>query len=373
MPGGKASRVTTALVEGAYESAFEPHPFASLLPRLAVAIGADTAHLALWSPELDSGELAVSHEMPDHLIRCYRDHFWKTDNWRIAVEKSVPIGRAVAGHTIVPYRDLLASEMYNDALKAYGLFDTCCGRLFAHGRSGAAISLLRGPGRPFYGRHEVARLSAVLPHMAQAFALRIRFDGMAGQHQAFDAMIDGLTGGALMLDAKGRIVHATAKARALLAALEPPLYVAAGGRLRSRDPVLDRRLESVFAASESRLLGPVILDLPAGARLGVTPSALARPLNALTGVAFLAVVETRNGAPRTAAGRVAREFRLTPAEARLLDRIVAGDSVAHAAEALEISVNTARFQLKQILHKTGMHRQIDLLRLCLGMSVSRGA
>lgn len=78
-----------------------------------------------------------------------------------------------------------------------------------------------------------------------------------------------------------------------------------------------------------------------------------------------------DGDTRTRAGvrRVARDFGLTPAETRLLQCLVAGDRVADAATALGISVYTARYQLKRVLRKTGMHRQIDLLRLCLGLNL----
>jgi DNA-binding CsgD family transcriptional regulator len=46
-------------------------------------------------------------------------------------------------------------------------------------------------------------------------------------------------------------------------------------------------------------------------------------------------------------------------------RLIEGDSVARAAQALGISVNTARTQLKSVFAKTGCNRQSDLIRVVL--------
>jgi len=56
-------------------------------------------------------------------------------------------------------------------------------------------------------------------------------------------------------------------------------------------------------------------------------------------------------------------FGLTPAEARLVSRLVAGDDLARAASMLDVSTNTARTQLKAAFAKTETHRQSDLVAL----------
>ena len=54
-------------------------------------------------------------------------------------------------------------------------------------------------------------------------------------------------------------------------------------------------------------------------------------------------------------------FGLTPAEARLVLRIVAGDSLRSSAAALGIGYETARTTLKSVFHKTGTRRQAELV------------
>jgi DNA-binding CsgD family transcriptional regulator len=54
------------------------------------------------------------------------------------------------------------------------------------------------------------------------------------------------------------------------------------------------------------------------------------------------------------------KFGLTPAEARLVLRLVAGDSLRSSAAALGIGYETARTTLKIVFRKTGTCRQAEL-------------
>ena len=56
-------------------------------------------------------------------------------------------------------------------------------------------------------------------------------------------------------------------------------------------------------------------------------------------------------------------FRLTAAEARLVSRLISGDSTGNAAAHLNISVHTVRNQLKSVFQKTGQRTQAQLLSL----------
>lgn len=55
------------------------------------------------------------------------------------------------------------------------------------------------------------------------------------------------------------------------------------------------------------------------------------------------------------------EFGLTPAEARLVLRLVAGDLLRSSAKALSIGYETARTTLKSIFQKTATRRQAELM------------
>jgi DNA-binding CsgD family transcriptional regulator len=62
-----------------------------------------------------------------------------------------------------------------------------------------------------------------------------------------------------------------------------------------------------------------------------------------------------------------RLYSLSPAEARCAVSLGEG-TLGSAAADLEVSVDTAKSQLKQIYAKTGCHSRADLTRLLLSLS-----
>ena len=54
-------------------------------------------------------------------------------------------------------------------------------------------------------------------------------------------------------------------------------------------------------------------------------------------------------------------FNLTPAEARLVVRLIAGESLRPCAKALGIKYETVRTHLKSVFQKTRTHRQAELV------------
>lgn len=65
-------------------------------------------------------------------------------------------------------------------------------------------------------------------------------------------------------------------------------------------------------------------------------------------------------------------YHLTATEARLTRAIVAGTTLAEAAGAQRIRLETARSYLKQIFAKTGTHRQAELVRVMLSAILRAG-
>jgi DNA-binding CsgD family transcriptional regulator len=67
--------------------------------------------------------------------------------------------------------------------------------------------------------------------------------------------------------------------------------------------------------------------------------------------------------PELPESRLMLLFGLTPAEARLAARLGTGATLEEAAEALQVSLGTARNQLKAVFAKTQTNRQAELIAL----------
>ncbi|MEQ8493551.1 MAG: helix-turn-helix transcriptional regulator, partial [Gammaproteobacteria bacterium] len=170
--------------------------------------------------------------------------------------------------------------------------------------------------------------------------------------------------GVVVLDAAMRVVHANARAQALITA--GTAVMLQDGHLQAVDaPTHERLRQHVQAASDAAGSEYAeLLELGRGTReaavIGVITSGAgvhsfeAQPLVVL----FLFDLGHRQTLSATVLQRV---FGLTRSESRLVQTLVGGCSLEDGAQALGISVNTARTHLKHIFHKTGARRQSELI------------
>jgi DNA-binding CsgD family transcriptional regulator len=65
---------------------------------------------------------------------------------------------------------------------------------------------------------------------------------------------------------------------------------------------------------------------------------------------------------------IAKAYKLTPTELRILLAIAEIGGVSEVAEAFGVSETTIKFHLKNLFDKTGARRQTDLVRLLAGFA-----
>ena len=189
-------------------------------------------------------------------------------------------------------------------------------------------------------------------------------------------MLDGIAAGMFLIDGNGRIVHANAAGRALLAAGE--VLRAAGDRLAAVDTQADQSLLDIFTAAGSgdAAVGTKGIAVPLTARDGAHHVAHVLPLTSgarrRAGAAYAAVaaVFVHKAALTTPSPPevIAKTFSLTPSELRVLLAIVEIGGVPETATALGIAETTVKFHLRRLFEKTGAKRQADLVKLVAGFA-----
>jgi DNA-binding CsgD family transcriptional regulator len=192
------------------------------------------------------------------------------------------------------------------------------------------------------------------------------------QRDAFAAFIESAGCGAFLVDARGRVVHATDKARNLLDAPDGPLRIERT-RLRARGAAPDRRLQLLFG-SNGTVAWPFersVIDLPPAHCLRIAAVRYAGGLLVAAHAAFVIIVEPIERSPRDAAEAAALRYGLTPAETELVRELVAGCTLSDAATTLGRSLNTVRNQLQAIFAKSDTHRQSELVARVLTLPRER--
>jgi DNA-binding CsgD family transcriptional regulator len=185
---------------------------------------------------------------------------------------------------------------------------------------------------------------------------------------------------ALLLDESGTITGANALAERLLGSdLDVRACQLVASNRASNDLLQDllRTALKRMPLSYSMLLPPILIQRREGRPIvvQVLPAAgLAGALGEGTrAILLLTDLETQ---PQLPESRLMLLFGLTPAEARLAARLGTGETLEAAASALQVSLGTARNQLKAVFAKTQTNRQAELIALLcrtsdLAVSTSR--
>lgn len=178
------------------------------------------------------------------------------------------------------------------------------------------------------------------------------------------------------VDAKGRVLWASAET--LEALKDHDALTISAGVLRARRPAWDKVLRQRIAqvSRKVHIFGSGFKGPDESDRIRY-PTVLGE---ADDGAVMICTVQVRNGAVAVSfdtgtrmAERVAGAaeiYNLSPAQRKLAERLVAGDSLVDAAQGLGITINTARTHLSRIYDKTGVNAHAPLVRVLLSVAAA---
>jgi DNA-binding CsgD family transcriptional regulator len=187
--------------------------------------------------------------------------------------------------------------------------------------------------------------------------------------------LDGLGAGLFLVDATGRIVHANLSGHALLQ--ERTILRTVAGTLVACEADAARALKESFAmAGDGAACGSRGTVIPLSTRDGghyvACVLALASGGLRRTGARHAAVsavfVHKARLEGSFAQDAIARLYKLTPSEARVLLAIVEVGGVPETAQALGLAEATVKTHLHRLFGKTGATRQADLVKLVASFS-----
>lgn len=220
------------------------------------------------------------------------------------------------------------------------------------------------------------RMHAVVPHLRRAMQLGRMVDLKTSEAATFADTLDGLSAGIGLIDADGGIVHANASFRALLATGDALSDV--GGRLIAADAAADQALRDAFAAagrgSAATSGRGMALPLMAGdggihvAHLLPLTCGTRRPAGMASAAVAALIVHKTELPPLSHPEMLARHYRLTATELRVLLAIVDVGGVPDVAAKLGIAYSTAKTHLSNLFEKTGTRRQADLVKIVAGFA-----
>lgn len=254
-------------------------------------------------------------------------------------------------------------------------------RYFAYGQTdpqapvGAVIVLHRPRRQGHITANETDRFEQLLEHFERAVQVEHRMGKALAPEVAALDFLDRNPTGIVILDGLGRTVLANRAARAM-AEQGDSFRLSRDGiaALRPQDDAALGRLIGAAArfGADGGLAGGGAMKLPRrnGKRdYAAIVKPLARRDSILSSLmpAVCILLTDPDAAASHSAAMLRQVYGITPAEQRLVERLIGGDTPEQAAGALGVGLPTVRSQLASLFRKTETSRQPELLRLLVSL------
>jgi DNA-binding CsgD family transcriptional regulator len=366
----ETERLST-LIGDIYDAAIDPALWGRVLGTTRMFVGGWAAALS-WKDVV--GKTGINyHEdgsQDPSFRKLYFDKYVKMDPFTTS-QYFAEIGEPIATADMIPYEEFLESRLYKEWVRPQGLVDAAVTALDKSATSFAFFVVFRHERDGLVDDEMKRRLRLVVPHIRRAVLIGKVIDIQKAEAASFADTLDGISAGMFLVDATGRIVHANAAGHVLLKGA--CVLRAEGGRLMVNDPQAHQTLTETFAtaANGDAAIGIKGVAVPLVARdegsyvahvLPLTSGARRQAGMNYAAAAALFVHKAALDTPSPPEA-IAKAYKLTPTELRVLLAIVEVGGVPQVAEALGIAETTVKTHLGHIYEKTGSSRQADLVKL----------
>jgi DNA-binding CsgD family transcriptional regulator len=359
----------STLIGEIYDAALDPALWPDVLAEIAAYVGGKAAGLLSKDSISKVGNAHYQFGVDDHYLRLYEETYWRFDPLTPLLFFAVE--QVTATSDVMPYPEFRETRFYREWVQPQGWIDAANVVLEKSVTSCAILSVIRSEKQGIVDDEMRRRMQLVVPHVRRAVLIGRIIDLKTFEAATLAQALDALSTAMFLVDSSGLIVHANAAGHAMLAAGD---FLRAGsGRLIANDAEADRTLRDVFLAAElgDVAVGTTGISVPLLARDGEQLVAHALPLTSGarrdTGQTYKAAAAlfvhkaSLDTAPPPEL--IAKAYKLTPTELRILLAIVQVGGVPDVSEALGIAESTVKSHLKSLYRKTGAGRQADLVKL----------
>ena len=363
--------VENSVIASIYDAALNDTLWASALEAVCRAVGAEVS--ALFHRDMTSVMkqciFTSFSGWTTELLNDYKKYYGNLDVRRVPISALSP-GQVFADEREMPFADVTNSEIFRDFYRPAGLGNGMAMVLFGSRERSGVLSVHRGLSGGAFPDQSIAFFERLTPHVIRALQLH-------GQMRRAEVLANGLALtldhfplAVLLVDEGRTIRHMNKAAAEVLQRPGWPLRVTAGRletRLPRHDALLRRELANAASLAWDRG-GPAtsILRLEMAGVEGtvavmVSPlrdgGAMGMPAEPLTAVFMSDPAQSL----RLDTEMLARQFGMTPAEARIATSLAKGESLDEAASARGISIETARTLLKRATAKAEVRTQGQLI------------
>jgi DNA-binding CsgD family transcriptional regulator/PAS domain-containing protein len=257
---------------------------------------------------------------------------------------------------------------YREWVRPQGFIDATALMVLRESSRIGSVSMSRHESAGGVTDRDLRVIELLAPHLRRAVAISDVLNMQTIKIGTFESAFDLLQAGVLFADHDCKIIHANRAARAMLDKGSPIQSV--HGELKTQLPQTTAALKKAVAVAMEPAIGRMGIGVPVPqsegdpAYIHVLPLMSGDTRSRLAPRASAALfVTVKDGGAGPPAEAIAAVFDLSPAEIRILQRLLAGRAPAEIADDLGLAMPTVRSHLASIYAKTGTSRQSDLIRL----------
>lgn len=357
-----------------YDAAVEPDRWVEVLERLSEVLELKAASFALTYRTEDGyvGSLPITTGMDQATLAAYGERFVHVNPFR-APTLEMPVGSVASSDELVPVDEFEQTEFYRDFYMPAGFGHGFTAVIDNDAGNVSTFVGLRSPDQARATEDELNLVRLLTPHLRRAQILAGRLGTLSSQERIVSGVLDRLPVGIVFLEASGEVLRANERGNEILGQ-DDGLSISRGRLVTGRvadTHELDAIIQAACAAAgRPGPATPMSLKLtrPSGRR---DLEVMACPIDVDSrqwgddpAAAFLVLSDGETELDGVA-HRLRELYMLSDAESKLAVAIASGTTVKEWAAQRGVSVETVRWQLKQVFAKTATSRQSDLMRLVL--------
>jgi DNA-binding CsgD family transcriptional regulator len=359
----------SALIGDIYDAALDPSRWGTVLAQTARLVGGPAAVLHSMDVANKATTVACVYGMDPRYEKLYLDKYIKFDPVTAGSNFS-EIGAPTAVGDLFRYDEFLETRFHREWMRPQGLAD-CLHAILDKSATGVAMLSISRDERCGPDSEARRRMRVIVPHIRRAALIGKVIDLKKTEAATLADTLDGLSAGMFLVEATGRLVHANAAGDVMLK--EADILRVSSGGLTTGDRHTARTLADIFASAGDgdTAIGAKGIAVPLVARDGERYVAHVLPLTsrdrrradaAPAAVSALFVDKVALPTP-SAPEAIAKAYKLTPSELRVLLAVVEVGGVPEVAEALGVADTTVKTHLGRLYQKIGVRRQADLVKV----------
>lgn len=359
------------LLNPLYDGLLCPESWTDFLAEISKLLDCGTAVITFHDPENQTPSIGCSVGMSQNAAKEWEDYYGRKHPMALeAVQTTLRNGYWIGARSLRKSPVSQQESEYGQWMQRCDVFHS----MFMAVPSGTGVttlSLARPRSAKPFPQSGLNLMRQLLPHMQRVFQIHSRNETLRTLFEAEKFALDKLDTAVVAVDEQGRVVLTNKPAEAVL---EKERGVTIHhGRLAARYSFEASHLECLVKSAAMTGSGR---DQGSGGVIAIHGGDLASPPLSVIVTPFcsnhifakgrpcaLAFIYDPAAKPASRAAALRTLFGLTPAECRLAGLLHEGLELGATAENLGVTAATARFMLKSIFRKTGLHRQSQLIQL----------